>query len=81
MDTTYTIGVNLQLDRVVDSVKSDSMQQRSNSSIGVFPDMSASLMGMNRAAYQLAEVARGIRCSSGITDSSKFFLLRTPGFS
>jgi dolichyl-phosphate-mannose--protein O-mannosyl transferase len=31
--------------------------------------------------YQLAEVARGIRCSSGITDSSKFFLLKTPGFS
>jgi hypothetical protein len=43
MNTTYTIGVNLQLDRVVDSVKSDSMQQRSNSSVGVFPETSALL--------------------------------------
>jgi dolichyl-phosphate-mannose--protein O-mannosyl transferase len=34
-----------------------------------------------KVAYQLAEVARGIRCSSGMTDSSKFFLLKTPGFS
>jgi hypothetical protein len=38
---TYTISVNLQLDRVVDSVESDGMQQRSNSSIRVFPTSSA----------------------------------------
>jgi hypothetical protein len=38
---THTISVNLQLDRVVDSVKSDGMQQRSNSSICVFPISSA----------------------------------------
>lgn len=36
---------------------------------------------VGRGAYQLAEVARGMRCSSGMTDSSKFFLLKTPGFS
>lgn len=35
----------------------------------------------NTRTYQLAEVARGIRRSSGMTDSSKFRLLSCPGFS
>jgi len=38
---TYTISVNLQLDGVVDSVEGNSMQQRPNSSVCVFPVGSA----------------------------------------
>jgi len=38
---TYTISVNLQLDGVVNSVEGNSMQQRSDSSVCVFPVGSA----------------------------------------
>lgn len=80
---THSISVDLQLDRVVDSVQGNGMEQRSNGTVGVLPVMivSQSRHDIRRVTYQLAEVARGIRWSSGMTDSSKFFLLKTPGFS
>lgn len=85
---TYSICIYLKLDGIVFSVQGRCMKHCAHSARFVLPTYFAISSRClkygvltNTRTYQLAEVARGIRRSSGMTDSSKFRLLSCPGFS
>jgi len=77
---TYTISVDLQLNRVVDSVESNSMQQRSNSSVCVFPESQLLVTGKAKSSLPVCRGSSGNSLFIGNDGFIKVLLAQDTGF-